>query len=119
MKKILFIRGPVMLPLLTTVLILFCASLSTPPAFGAGQSDISDQTFLLGEFSITGDQVEEHIETKKEGEAQLPALSTSLRWKGDEGIELDIPKEILKNLTQPDLSQIIKGKDESNEINFD
>lgn len=114
-----FISGSLMRFLFTTFLILFTGLGSAVPAFGADQPDDSDKTFLLGEFSITGDRVEELISREQKGAPEFPLLSTALRWKSENPIELDIPKEILKHLTQPDLSRILKNAQETDEIDFD
>ncbi len=113
------IRHSLILVFFATFLLLFNGFLSTNTAFGVEQSEDSDQTFLLGEFSIRGNQVEELISTQKKGEPEFPILSTSLRWKDEDRIELDIPKEILKHLTQPDLSRLLKKETGSSEIDLD
>ncbi len=108
-----------MLSRITMILLLLNSPLATIPVAGAEQAKASDQTFLLGEFAIRGDQVEERIAIKKRSGPAFPALSTALRWKGDERIELDIPKEILKSLTLPDLSQILKINTDFDDADFD
>lgn len=86
-----------------------------------------DQTILLDELIIrgdlggeTGEDSDESTFSKEVSEEknessetfkrpiERPALSTVLSWKGKENIELDIPKEILEQLTQPDLSYILE-----------
>ncbi len=72
-----------------------------------------DQTILLNQSAIKGDrlEVEKDVNLFQKRE-DLPALSTALRWEGNDMIELDIPKEILDQLTQPDLSYILeRGSD--------
>ncbi len=78
-----------------------------------------DQTILLDEMIIRGDTGEESFqeeisEEKIENNAaqqrpsERPLLSTVLSWKGNEIIALDIPKEILEQLTRPDLSYVLE-----------
>ena len=68
-----------------------------------------DQTILLDESLIVGTLLGETVMGRKKRIAG-PALSTELRWEGDENEELDIPKEILNHLTQSDLS-FFKNRD--------
>ena len=46
--------------------------------------------------------------------AELPALSTSFPWEGEEKEIFNIPEEILNDLTQPDLSYLSGEAIESN-----
>ncbi len=85
----------------------------------SGETPIEDhnRTILLDESAIKGKQLgkEGNLSLKKK-RADLPALSTALRWEGNDIIALDIPKEILDQLTQPDLSYVLGQNSVSEEI---
>lgn len=108
MKKIVFFPR---------ILLFTLNALLYPLDYTRASEDTKGQTILLDASTIQGDQLETeqdlNVFQKRE---DLPALSTALRWEGDDIIELDIPKEILDQLTRPDLSYILGRGSDSEEM---
>jgi len=100
------------------VLILSTVSLGLKPLLlpvspGEVSEESNNRTILLDSSAISGVRLEKESDIKRE---DLPALSTALRWEGNDVIALDIPKEILDQLTQPDLSYILEQSSDFDEI---
>ena len=81
-------------------------------ALGEGE----DQTILLDESLIKGSTL---LDGQSLGRRRLrregPVLSTSFRWDGESVDKLDIPKEILNELTQPGLPFTLRDAAEPDE----
>lgn len=97
-----------MKPLCRGLILLFLLA----SIFQANQAlgEEEDQTILLDEVLIKGTTL---LDGKSPGGRRVrtegPALSTSFRWDGESVDELNIPKEILSELTQPDLPFTLEG----------
>lgn len=103
--------------LLLSTLFLGLNPLLLPVYSGEVSDESNDRTILLDTSAIRGERLgkdrDQDFLKKRE---DLPALSTALRWEGDEITALDIPKEILEQLTQPDLSYILGQSSDLDEI---
>jgi len=101
-----------MTPLKPCLILLLATLLAASSALAKGE----DQTILLDESliqgsSLLGGQGFGGRRRRIEG----PALSTDFRWDGEKAEDSDIPKEILKELTQPDLPFTLRESAESDE----
>jgi len=95
------------------LILLLCALADSWQVLAEGK----DQTILLDESLIQGSSLlNGQAFGGRRRRVEGPALSTAFRWDGEKIEALDIPKEILDELTPPDLPFTLREKAESDEF---